>query len=334
MKTLKRIGIGLGILILLLLILAFFLPREMDITAKGKIDAPAQYTYNILNDFQHQSKWDPWLTQDTTMKFQYGDQTMGEGAYVDYESKQYGKGRTTRNKSIKNEQILLSTKADSGSDATMSYNLSTEGDQSELTWNFKTEMSFPFNLMNFFFSRSMKGGMQDGIATLSKLSNERWKKGEYNGFTVNSEVIEDRNYVINRDIVQMDKVPEFYARNLGPIFQKIQAAGVVMDGKPSGLVYKHDMKNNTLDIAVAVPIKEEVIISGTSSASLPAGKVVSIDFYGDPDGSQVAHQAIDEYMRDRDLFVKYPVVEEYVTDPSEEKDPAKWLTKIRYYLAD
>jgi len=39
-------------------------------------------------------------------------------------------------------------------------------------------------------------------------------------------------------------------------------------------------------------------------------------------------------MRDRGLFNSSPVVEEYITDPMEEKDPSKWLTKVIYYLSE
>ena len=42
---------------------------------------------------------------------------------------------------------------------------------------------------------------------------------------------------------------------------------------------------------------------------------------------------MDEYMKDFGLLNNPPIIEEYVTDPSTEKDPAKWLTKIIYYIA-
>lgn len=333
MKLIKKILIGLLILVVLLLILAFFLPREMNITATGKVDAPAKYAYNILNDFKHQSKWDPWLKLDTTMIFAFSENSMGEGAYVDYKSNSYGEGRTTRVKSTGNEQIKLEAKSDNG-DATMQYDLKTDGDQTDVSWNFKTEMPFPLNLMNFFFQRSMKNEMENGISNISKLANDRWKKGLYNGFEVKQEVIEERNYIINRDVVSMEKINDFYTRSFASLFQKIQASGVELDGRSSGLVYNHNIKTNELDIAAALPIKEAVAIAGAETQSLEAGRIVSIDYYGNPDNTPAAHAAIDDYMRDRGLLFDYPVVEEYVTDPTEEKDPEKWLTQIRYYLAN
>lgn len=44
-----------------------------------------------------------------------------------------------------------------------------------------------------------------------------------------------------------------------------------------------------------------------------------------------AHYAMDAYMKEKGLMQSV-VVEEYITDPMTEKDPAKWLTKIYYVV--
>lgn len=336
MKLLKKILIGLLILVVLLLVLAWFLPRQMDISVTSKVEAPPRYAYSILNDFKNQSKWDPWLDRDTTMTFAYGDKTLGEGAYVDYSSVSYGSGRTTRSKSIKDERIEVSTVSGDVVGATMHYALAPEdgGDATNLTWNFKTEMGWPMNLMSVFFSSSMKKEMKQGINKISTIANERWKKGTYDGYEVVQEVFQDRNYVTRRDIVPFDKADKFYTQNLQPLFLKIQKAGVEMEGKSGALVYSYNQNDGTLDMATAIPIKEMVAIEGAASETIDAGRALVVNFYGDRAETMIAHEAIDDYMRDRDLFVKYPVLEEYVTDPSEEPDPAKWLTRVIYYLAE
>ena len=58
-----------------------------------------------------------------------------------------------------------------------------------------------------------------------------------------------------------------------------------------------------------------------------------IDYYGDYDQTGKAHDAMEKYLKDRNILFNPPVVEEYVTDPGEEKDPSKWLTKIIYYFS-
>ena len=334
MKLLKKILIGLVIFIALLLILAYFLPRNMEISVTGKVDAPAKYSYNILNDFKNQEKWDPWVSKDTSMTFEYGDQTLGEGSYVDYKSDSYGAGRTTRATSKQDKQILLTTDSKDMGGASMSYDMEADGEGSSLTWGFKSEIGWPMNLMSFIFKSSMKKDMKVGISNISKIANERWKKGLYDGFIVNPEVRESINYVISRDVVPYEQSDKYYTQNLQPLFLKIQEAGVKMEGNSCALVYNHDFANMTLDMATAIPIKEQVAIEGAGSETLDQGKVLVVDYYGDRSGTAPAHFAIDDYMRDRGLFNEYPIIEEYTTDPTEEKDPSKWLTKVIYYLSE
>ena len=334
MKLLKKILIGLLIFVVLLLILAYFLPRKMEVSVTEKINAPAKYSYNILNDFKNQEKWDPWMLKDTSMTFEYGDQTMGQGAHVDYKSDSYGSGRTTRTISKQDEQILLINESIDMGGASMSYDMTPDGEGSKLTWGFESEIGWPMNMMSFIFKSSLKKDMKVGISNISKIANERWKKGLYNGYTVNQEVRESINYVISRDVVPFEQSDKYYTQNLQPLFLKIQKAGVKMEGKSSALVYNYDFANNTLDMATAIPIEEQVAIEGAASETLDQGKVLVVDYYGDRLGTTQAHLAIDDYMRDRGLFNEYPVVEEYITDPTEEKDPSQWLTKVIYYLSE
>ena len=336
MKLLKKILIGLLIFIVLLLVLAYFLPRKMEVNVTEKVDAPAKFAYNLLNDFKNQTKWDPWSERDSTMTYAYGEKTLGEGAYMDFKSDSFGEGRTTRTTTTKNSNIVLTTTSEENGGAYMTYDFvaSKDGKSSDLTWGFNTEMGWPKNLMSIFFKSSMKKDMKKGISKISKISNDRWKKNTYDGFEVTQEVVESKNYVIQRDIVAIDKSDKFYTQNLQPLFMKIQKAGVEMEGNSSILVYNHNMQDMTLDMATAIPIKEEVAIEGAGSETLEAGKVLVVNFYGDRANTAGAHNAIDDYMKDRDLLLDYPVVEEYVTDPSEEPDPSKWLTKVIYYIAD
>lgn len=334
MKLLKKILIGLIVFIVLLLVLAYFLPRKMDISVSGKIEAPAKYAFNILNDFKNQEIWDPWLAKDTTMTFTYGEITMGEGAYMDYTSDTYGSARTTRATTVQDEKILLTSISEDNGGADMSYVFKAEGDNTELTWDFTSEIGWPKNLMAFFIESSMKKDMKIGIANISKIANNRWKNSTYNGYQVNQEVRESINYVVSRDVVPFAQSDKFYTQNLQPLFLKIQKAGVKMEGNSCALVYNYDFANNTLDMATAIPIQEEVAIEGAGAETLDQGKVLVVDYYGDRMGTMPAHLAIDDYMRDRGLFNEYPVVEEYITDPTEEKDPSKWLTKVIYYLSE
>lgn len=334
LKWLKWIGIILISLIVIVFIASFFIPKKFAVSVTGEIDAPSIYAYNLLNDFKNQEKWDPWQGQDTTATFTFSDKGTGVDSYVDFTSNMFGSGRTAIIRSEENKEIAMEAKTPEFGTLNWDYFFKENGDKSELQWNTTMEIPWPLNVISFIMKRSMKSGMEDGVQNMSDICNRRWKKNTYDGFKIEEEIIESKNYVMRRSIVSMNQIPQFYARNLGPLFQKIQDAEVEMEGKPSGLVYMHDGATGKLDIAAALPINQEVNIAGADSEILEAGRVVYIDYYGDPQLTEGAHMAIDRYLLDRGLTFKFPVVEEYVTDPSEEADESKWLTKIRYYIAD
>ena len=62
------------------------------------------------------------------------------------------------------------------------------------------------------------------------------------------------------------------------------------------------------------------------------GKTLEVYFYGDYKNLGAAHNQIKAYITEKKLKFVAPVLEEYITDPMTEKDPAKWLTKIYYFV--
>jgi effector-binding domain-containing protein len=87
-------------------------------------------------------------------------------------------------------------------------------------------------------------------------------------------------------------------------------------------------------MAAAIPVVEKVDIENAASLTLESGEGLLIDHYGDYSGLPMAHQAVEMYMRDREMVHHEPFIEEYLSDPNEEEDPNKVLTRIYYYLAD
>ena len=120
----------------------------------------------------------------------------------------------------------------------------------------------------------------------------------------------------------------------GVITQILQEAAIEMEGYPSGLFYKMNFAEGTTDMAAGIPIAQDVNIMGTSSESIATRKALVINYYGDHDKTMDAHDAAEEYLNDRNLHFDWPVIEEYVTDPSEEANQEKWLTRIIYYLSE
>jgi len=204
-----------------------------------------------------------------------------------------------------------------------------------VTWTFEgAETPFYMRPFNLFMKGSLKKTYREGLANIESMINERVKEKKYRGYKINEVDMPEKNYIMNRSVVNIANIQQFYTQNLGALFGKLQGANIEMDGMPSGLFFKWNESEGSTDMAASIPVKDAVAIKGASSLTIPAGRALQIDFYGDYSKTAEAHYALDDYMKDYGLFNNSPMVEEYVTDPGEEKDMSKWLTKITYYLAE
>lgn len=334
MKFLKRLGWFLLILSILLIAAVFLMPQDVHVEASKKIEAKPQTVFNIINDLKLEKTWSPWLAQDTTMVNTFGEITKGEGASYSWKSENMGDGSATITEVIKNEKIVQKLNFGGMGEGTGTFTLMPSEEGTELKWEMDSKTSKPWNLINFLIKRNTRSSFDLGLENLARIAEKRQNEGVYRGYQINEEMVDERKYITNRDIVPISKVGQFYAQSLGPLFKKIQEAKVEMSGHPSGLFYKMNLKDGTTDMAAGIPVAEEVNIKGTTSKILEANKALVVNFYGDYKKTIEAHNAVEEYINDRNLYYDWPVIEEYVTDPSEEPNPEKWLTRIIYYLSE
>ena len=84
--------------------------------------------------------------------------------------------------------------------------------------------------------------------------------------------------------------------------------------------------------AVPVPASARITNSIIRSEDIPATKAIVVNYYGAYDKIAEAHNSLDRYVAGKNLVQKPPVIEQYITGPANEKDTAKWLTKVVYLV--
>ncbi|MEM6697033.1 MAG: GyrI-like domain-containing protein, partial [Bacteroidota bacterium] len=133
--------------------------------------------------------------------------------------------------------------------------------------------------------------------------------------------------------IPISEMGTFIQTEIPKIGAAVMSKNIEMAGTAMGLTYKWDEENQMTETAVAIPVNgEQDLGNDYKFVEIPEGKALVIDYYGYPDGSVVAHEAMDAYINANHLSTKMPVIEEYVTDPSQEPDPSKWLTRVYYLL--
>ena len=335
-KFLTYLGLFLLAVILLYLLTCFLGPKNFNMAETHSIDAPAPIVFNIVNDLPDWNNWSDWNLSDSTMQVTFSGPDQGVGARSEWESSQ-GNGSQEIVESVAHERIRTKLEFE-GWDGTNFSN-----------WNFKSNNSttdvsvdfegtpIPFLLKGMIYLSGAKKGMRNSykksLKNLEKIALDR-KEGIYKGMTIKPIYAVEKNFVMTRQEVDMSNIQQFYATNLGSLFGKVQAAGAEMDGMPCGLYFRMVPANNKIDMAAAIPTAEAINVKGAQTLSIPPQKALQIDFYGDYTGIGLAHDAMADYLRDRQYLQDIPIIEEYVTDPGTEPDPSKWLTQVTYYFTE
>ncbi len=334
MKTFKKTLIGLAVLLVLLIAAIFLVPQQVQVKESRTMKVKPSTLFNIVNNMKLDNTWNPWDSKDTSMVTTYGDITSGLGASSSWTSNEMGDG-TLKFVTVEKDTKIISEITFGGmGGGILTYDFAPTDEGTLMTWSMDTKTSRPWNLMNFLIKRDVKKSYTEGLQSIEKLALAREKGGEYIGYQIKEELVQGKTYVTNRGEVTFDKIGQFYAQNLGPLFQKIQKANVEMDGHPSGLFYSYDMTKGVTDMAAGIPISQDVNIMDATSETFDTRKAIVVDYMGDYSNTTSAHEAIDQYMTDRGIHFDWPVIEEYVTDPSEEPNPEKWLTRIVYNISE
>jgi effector-binding domain-containing protein len=338
MKFLKWFVFILMAIVLIYIIMCALGPKNLNTSRTTTIKAAPSMVYNQVNNLKSWPAWSPWNDMDTSMVITYGQKSEGKGATYSWKGDPNltGSGDMLVTESVKNEKTSVTMNFhDYGSTSFVDFNLTPKGNEVEVEWKMEDEKDLSFMLRGMMLALGQKGKLEknfdDGLAAL-KANAEKRATGVYGGFKINPVEEKEKHYIMNRQEVDVKNIAQFYATNLGSLFGKVQKNGVEMSGKPCGLFFKWDEANGKTDMAAAIPVAEKLWIKDASSYDIPAGKGLQIDYYGDYNGTEAAHSAMDEYLKDHGLFNNPPIIEEYVTDPSEEPDPSKWLTKITYYI--
>ena len=337
MRILKTIGIILAAIIAIILIVAAIAPKDLNVERSTTIDASAEAIFPHVKYFEKRAAWYPWGQDDPTNKTTIEGEDGTVGAISKWEGETTGKGyqAVTALEDNKNMETDLVFTEPYASEAKTYLTLQPGENGTEVTWGFNSKMPYPMNIMMLFGNMTEVLGKdyEKGLSMLKDIVEEEAANAPA-GTTYEIQEVDlpERYFLAIREEINMEKLAERYAENLPAVFQACEKNKVETIGMPCGLFYTWDEESGKADVAHCAPIAEKVSVEGYECITLPAGKVLIVDYYGSYEGSVAAHEAITKYCEDKGIEPKMPVIEQYVTDPSTEPDQSKWLTKIYYQI--
>jgi effector-binding domain-containing protein len=266
------------------------------------------------------------------MQITMGDKSVGEGAHYSWTGEESGSGKMSILNSEPSQNLMIEVEFDGMGTAKAPWTFSTTPEGTYVTWGFDSKMPYPMNAMLLFTDMTAAIG-NDFERGLNKLKNKI--ETEKQSATPKQTIVEADmpfSYLVGiRGTVKMSEVQQFYTENLGKVYQELSAKKISMAGQPCGVYFSWDDKNQTSEMLAAIPVAKAVELGGDfETIALPKGKAVILSFYGNYDQLDRAHNIIDNYLLLKKLEVEMPVIEEYVTDPTTQPDPSRWLTKVIY----
>ena len=335
MKLLKIGGIAVLALVAIVLIINALAPKIFEMERSIVINAPRETVFPYVQYLEQQSRWSPWNKLDPNMKtvLTGTDGTVGASSAWDG-NKDVGKGSQTISLVQPNDrvetQMQFITPFESTAEAWIQLK-DAANNSTEVAWGFRSPMPFPFNIFGLIMGmeKEMDAQYTQGLADLKALVEKEATAAPALKVT-ESNAATPRYYLGIRETVAIPQLAERMALHFPKIAQAFQAAGIELDGMPSGLYFTWDEAAQTTDFAAAFPVKSKAELKGFTTFELPAGTRLSVDYYGPYDKIAPAHETLDTHVQRNKWQQGAPVVEEYITDPGLEPNPAKWLTRVIY----
>ncbi len=338
MKTLRIILIVLAALAGIFLIMGLVLPKDYQLERSIVIEAAPEVVFPYVQRFEERSKWYSWNKLDpdmdtalegpdgqvgTVYKWTGDPQTVGSGSQ---EIVEIVPNEKVRNKIVFEEPMEAEA---------MDYvTLEPVEAGTRVNWGFESRFPFPWNALLPFMGmeKSVGKDYEEGLSALKELVESQPKAAaRFRGFGMQVVDMPERHFVLLRDRVSFDEMPQFFERTYGELTSALKQAGAQMAGHPSALYYSWDEEEQMTDMAPAFPIRRKgTFPSAFSQTTLPAGKAIVVDYRGGYDRLSEAHNAVDAFARENGMTLGAPAMEEYITGPEQEPDTSRWLTQIIY----
>jgi effector-binding domain-containing protein len=339
MKTARPFFVFLLFVIVSTLALSFMLPTRQRLEKSISINAPASVVFEQVAKLSEFNQWSVWSLGDSSAVYTYQgtDGTLGASSSWKGHPLLSGEGK------------LEITAIEPGSSVTQSLELTDpkkvsaisrftvveQNGISRVTWNFSLATPRPWNIFNLFADLNKEKGadFEKSLQALKERVEKRTGNTTGKTYEVQPMDFPATRFAMVRQQVKWADISVFFKSHLD-ILYKETARQQIAAGAPAGLYFVWDEKNQQTDMGAALTVPAGSTIQGTifRTEDIPASKAIYVTYAGPYDRIADAHNSLDQYLANKKLQQKTPVIEQYISGPNNEKDSSKWITKILYLV--
>ncbi|HJW30539.1 MAG TPA: SRPBCC family protein [Saprospiraceae bacterium] len=319
------------------IILGLVGPKTYDVSRSAIIPSSPEQLWPYLTSFQKSQQWTPWVRIDTTMKVTFTGEEGKVGSKQSWTSKM-GNGEQTMKTiepytSVESELKFFMPWGVGVSNT--SFHLKDTVGGTLVTWNLNGKNDFIGRIMGSVMSMDKNVGkpFEDGLNNLKTLMASLPKEDNANAFQIMPGEYPGGQYLVVRSKVKISALKDFFNKSFGAVMAGAKKCGAEINGVSCGLYYTWEPDKDMTDCAIGVPIAKPVKApQGLTVLSLPASRMLSIDYIGAYSGLQKVHNALNDYITANKLTMTPPAIEDYIKDPMSEPDSTKWQTRVVYFV--
>lgn len=332
MKKVLYVILGL---IVLYIVLALFGPKQIKVERQVSINKPAAAVKEKLGDFRFfHDNWSPWTEKDPAMKTTYQGNPGEIGHHYSWSgNKDVGSGEMEL-VAYSGDTIMQKLSFEGQGDSKAYFILKDNNASTDVTWGMMFDVGFMGRPIMLFMNMDKMLG-EDYEKGLSKLKTELENMPDAAAnvkYQINEQQWEEKTFVSTaHSKMTADKCGNFFGENWTRMMSDLEKNKVKYNMAPSAVFYSWDEKTMETDCAAIMNVSDAKSFKGWEKLTIPPSKVLHVAYYGDQSKNYTAHTALENHIKEKGL-TKNMVIEEYVTDPTMEKDTTKWLTNIYYVL--
>jgi effector-binding domain-containing protein/ribosome-associated toxin RatA of RatAB toxin-antitoxin module len=327
MKALKILTVTIIALLAIAFIVPVFMSDEAVATSSIEINSDEIIVFRQVNDLKNWKNWSPF-EEDSTIVNSYEGPEIGIGSTRIWTGEVAGDGKMTILESkpyshIKNK-LLFGTE----SSGVGTWEFTENNGIVKVNWTITvSELSYPFEKLFGPVIESMTSKMlKNGLKSLKQYSEKQLSPPKI-------EIVETSliTSLAIYDSTKIENMAIFFEEKYGKIMKYITAKGYAISGAPFAVYHNWD-PDGYIKISAAIPVQGN--IKGNKEIKkleIESGKAIFLKHFGGYNTAN-SHYAIDEYIKEHNLFTKSFIWESYVSDPEMELDSTKWQTDIYYPL--
>ena len=133
----------------------FLLPARVYVERSIIIDRPVTMMFELLNGYQHYEAYSPWVGRDPDARFTTSGPESGVGARLSWmgDPQLVGSGWQEIVASTPYENISIKLDFDAQGVADIGFNLVAQGESTEVTWYFDSDLTEDVNFVDSFLAR-------------------------------------------------------------------------------------------------------------------------------------------------------------------------------------